>query len=79
MGASFLGCSRQVDDPVSINARSFPARVVYAHCTDDGFTAVHRSPAIFLNQGVPLDDVNQPGASGAATVARQDSCRDAEL
>jgi hypothetical protein len=75
--ARFLGCSRQVDDAVPINARSFPARVVYAHRADDAITAVHGSPAILLNQGVTLDDVDRPGAGRVASVARQDSCWDA--
>ena len=77
MDARLLGCSRQVNDTFPINARSFPARVVYAHRADDAITAIHGSLAVFLDQGVPLHDVDQPGASGAASVARQDSCWDA--
>ena len=67
----------QVDDAVAIDARPFPARVVYAHRADDALTAVHGSPAIFLDQGVPLDDLDQPDAPRAAPVPRQDSRRDA--
>jgi hypothetical protein len=50
---------------------------VYAHRADDALTAVHGSLAIFLDQGVTLDNLDRPGAARAAPVARQDSRRDA--
>ena len=77
MNARLLGCSRQVDDPVAIDARPLPARAVYAHRADDALTAVHGSPAVFLDQGVALDDLDRPGTARAAPGPRQDSRRNA--
>jgi hypothetical protein len=62
---------------VAIDALPFPARVVYAHRTDDALTAIHGSPAVFLGQGIALDDLDRPGTTRAVPGPRQDSRRNA--